>query len=217
MSTNLWLELITSTGQTLYMVLISGALAFIIGLPLGILLFVTQAHKLIPHPFFNKCLAVVINITRSIPFIILMLAIIPLTRLLLGTSIGTNAAIVPLTLAAIPFFARMIENNLNELSPGLIEAGLAMGASPYQVVHFILLAEATPGIINSMTITLINLLAYSAMAGAVGGGGLGDLAIRYGYQRFNISVMLATIVVLVALVQCIQYMGDRGVKRCTHQ
>jgi len=199
------------------MVLISGVLAFVVGLPIGILLFVTQTNKLIPHPLLNKCLATVINITRSIPFIILMLAIIPLTRLLLGTSIGTNAAIVPLTLAAIPFFARMIENSFNELSPGLVEAGLAMGASPYQVVRFILLAEATPGIINSMSITLINLLAYSAMAGAVGGGGLGDLAIRYGYQRFNISVMLVTIVVLVALVQCIQYTGDRWVKRFTHQ
>ena len=217
MSTDLLFELLRSTGETLYMVLASGALAFIVGLPLGVLLFITRPHKLLPHPLLNQCLAILINITRSIPFIILMLAIIPLTRLLVGTSIGTNAAVVPLTLAAIPFFARMVENSLNELSPGLIETGQAMGASPYQVIHSILLAEAMPGIVNSLTITLINLVAYSAMAGAVGGGGLGDLAIRYGYQRFDVWVMLATIVILIVLVQAIQYMGDRWVKRFTHR
>jgi D-methionine transport system permease protein len=216
MSTDLLFELIISTGQTFYMVLVSGALAFVAGLPLGILLFVTRANQLLPHPLLNKSLATFVNVTRSIPFIILMLAIIPLTRLLLGTSIGTNAAIVPLTLAAIPFLARMLENNFGDLSHGLIEAGLSMGASPYQVLRFILLAEAMPGIINSVTIALINLIAYSAMAGAVGGGGLGDLAIRYGYQRFNINIMLATIVILIVLVQIIQHSGDVLVKRFTH-
>ncbi len=216
MSTDLLFELLRSTGETLYMVLASGALAFILGLPLGVALFITRAHNLLPHPLINKCLATLINVTRSIPFIILMLAIIPLTRLLVGTSIGTNAAIVPLTLAAIPFFARMVENSLNELSPGLIETGQAMGASVYQVIHSILLTEAMPGIVNSLTITLINLVAYSAMAGAVGGGGLGDLAIRYGYQRFDIHVMLATIVILVVFVQAIQYTGDACVKRFSH-
>ena len=216
MSMDLLFELMNATSETVMMVLLSGALAFILGLPLGVLLFVTRPNKLLPHPLFNRCLAMLINITRSIPFIILMLAIIPLTRLLVGTSIGTNAAIVPLSLAAIPFFARMVENSLNELSPGLIEAGQAMGASPYQLVRSILLAEARPGIINSLTITLINLVAYSAMAGAVGGGGLGDLAIRYGYQRFDMGVMLATIVILIAFVQGIQYVGDRWVKRFSH-
>lgn len=217
MSTDLWFELLRSSGETLYMVLASGALAFIVGLPLGILLFITRPHKLLPSPLLNKALATLINITRSIPFIILMLTLIPLTRLLVGTSIGTNAAIVPLSLAAIPFFARMLENNLNALSPGLIETGLAMGATTYQVIYSILLAEARPGIINSLTITLINLVAYSAMAGAVGGGGLGDLAIRYGYQRFDAQVMLATIVILIVLVQTIQYMGDAWVKRFSHR
>ena len=213
MSTDLLFELTTSTGQTFYMVGVSGILAFLAGLPLGVLLFITRVNQLWPLPWLNKCLAMIVNATRSVPFIILMLAIIPLTRLLVGTSIGTNAAIVPLTLAAIPFFARMVENSFNELSPGLIEAGQAMGASSYQIIHSILLAEARPGIINSLTITLINLVAYSAMAGAVGGGGLGDLAIRYGYQRFDISVMLATIAILIVLVQTIQYIGDRWVGR----
>ena len=216
MSMELLFELLTATWQTLYMVAASGALAFVVGLPLGILLFVTRSNQLLSHPWLNKCLSMLVNVTRSIPFIILMLAIIPLTRLLVGTSIGTNAAIVPLTLAATPFFARMVENSLNELSPGLIEAGQAIGASPFQIIRSILVAEAMPGIVNSLTITLISLVAYSAMAGAVGGGGLGDLAIRYGYQRFNISVMLATIVILIALVQIIQYSGDSWVKRVSH-
>ncbi|MDQ8038939.1 MAG: methionine ABC transporter permease [Rickettsiella sp.] len=215
MSTALLFELMSSTWQTLYMVAVSGALALIVGLPLGILLFITRSNQLLPLPWFNKCLAIVVNAARSIPFIILMLAIIPLTRLLVGTSIGTNAAIVPLTLAAIPFFARMVENSLNELSPGLVETGQAMGASPYQIIHSILLAEAMPGIVNSLTITLISLVAYSAMAGAVGGGGLGDLAIRYGYQRFDITVMLATIIILITLVQAIQYIGDNCVRHFT--
>lgn len=216
MSMDLLFELITSTGQTLYMVGVSGALTFLAGLPLGVLLFITRTNQLLPRPWLNKCLAMVINVARSVPFIILMLAIIPLTRFLVGTSIGTNAAIVPLTLAAIPFFARMVENSLNELSAGLTEAGQAMGASSYQIIHSILFTEAMPGIINSLTITLINLVAYSAMAGAVGGGGLGDLAIRYGYQRFDISVMLATIAILIALVQAMQYIGDRWVRQFSH-
>jgi D-methionine transport system permease protein len=216
MSTDLLFELLTATGETLYMVFLSGVITFFAGLPLGILLFTTRPNKLFPHPLLNQCLATLINVTRSIPFIILMLAIIPLTRVLVGTSIGTNAAVVPLSLAAIPFFARMVENTLNELSPGLIETGQAMGGSSYQVIRYLLLAEAMPGIVNSLSITLINLVAYSAMAGAVGGGGLGDLAIRYGYQRFNVSIMLLTLVILIALVQIIQYTGDRWVKRLMH-
>lgn len=217
MSMDLLFELLTSTAETLYMVFFSGIFAFLVGLPLGVLLFITRPHKLFPHRLLNTCLATLINMVRSIPFIILMLAIIPLTRLIVGTSIGTNAAIVPLSLAAIPFFARLVENSLNELSPGLIETGQAMGASSYQIIRYILLMESIPSVINSLTITLINLVAYSAMAGAVGGGGLGDLAIRYGYQRFNVSVMLATIAILIVLVQAIQYTGDRWVKRFTHQ
>jgi D-methionine transport system permease protein len=213
---DLLFELLTATGETLYMVLASGILALLIGLPLGIILFCTRQPNLLPHPLLNKSLAIIINMLRSIPFIILMLAIIPLTRLLVGTSIGTTAAIVPLSLSTIPFFARMVENNLNQLPPGLIETGLAMGASTLQLISAILLSEAMPGIISSLTTTLITLIAYSAMAGAVGGGGLGDLAIRYGYQRFDAGVMLMTIVILIALVQMIQYIGDYWVKRLSH-
>jgi D-methionine transport system permease protein len=197
-------------------VLVSGVLAMLLGLPLGVLLFSTRQANLLPKPQLNKGLALIINMLRSIPFIILMLAIIPFTRLLVGTSIGTTAAIVPLTLATVPFFARMIETNLNQLPPGLIETGVAMGASNMQLIRAILLSEALPGIVSTMTTTLITLIAYSAMAGAVGGGGLGDLAIRYGYQRFDINVMLATIVILIALVQTIQHLGDYYVRRLTH-
>jgi D-methionine transport system permease protein len=217
MSAEILFELIGSTGETIYMVFLSGILSFLGGLPLGVLLFVTQPKRLLAYPLLNKFLALLVNITRSIPFIILMLAIIPFTRLLVGTSIGTNAAIVPLTLAAIPFFARMVENSLNELSPGLLELGQSLGASPYQIIHAILLTEGMPSIVNSLTITFINLVGYSAMAGAIGGGGLGDLAIRYGYQRFDISVMLITIAILIGLVQAIQYGGDQWVKRISHR
>ncbi len=216
MSMDLLFELLTATGKTLYMVLASGILALLIGLPLGIILFCTRQPNLLPRPLLNKSLAIIINMLRSIPFIILMLAIIPLTRLLVGTSIGTTAAIVPLSLSTIPFFARMVENNLNQLPPGLIETGLAMGASTLQLISAILLSEVMPGIISSLTTTLITLIAYSAMAGAVGGGGLGDLAIRYGYQRFDAGVMLMTIVILIALVQMIQYIGDYWIKRLNH-
>ena len=217
MSMDLSFELLTSTWETLYMVFVSGVLALLIGLPLGVILFSTRQPNLFAKPLLNKSLAMIINMLRSIPFIILMLAIIPLTRLLVGTSIGTTAAIVPLSLATIPFFARMVENNLDQLPPGLIETGQAMGASTLQLISAVLLSEAMPGIVSSLTTTLITLTAYSAMAGAVGGGGLGDLAIRYGYQRFDARVMLMTIVILIALVQMIQYIGDYWVKRLTHQ
>jgi D-methionine transport system permease protein len=216
MSTDLLFELLTSTGETLYMVFVSGILALLMGLPLGIILFCTRQPNLLASPLLNKSLAIIINMLRSIPFIILMLAIIPLTRLLVGTSIGTTAAIVPLSLATIPFFARMLENNLNQLPAGLIETGLAMGASTLQLIRAILLSEAMPGIVSSLTTTLITLITYSAMAGAVGGGGLGDLAIRYGYQRFDARVMLMTVVILIALVQMIQYIGDYWVRRLSH-
>lgn len=215
MSMNLLFELLKSTWETLYMVFASGVLAMLIGLPLGVILFSTRQTNFLYKPLLNKSLAILVNILRSIPFIILMLAIIPFTRLIVGTSIGTTAAIVPLTIATIPFFARMIENNLNQLPPGLIETGLAMGASNLQLIRAILLSEALPGIVGTMTTTLITLIAYSAMAGAVGGGGLGDLAIRYGYQRFDIKVMLATIIILISLVQAIQHLGDYCVRRLT--
>lgn len=215
---NLLFELFNATFETLYMVLVSGVLALLLGLPLGILLFTTcQTTNLLPMPLLHKSLSLIVNIMRSIPFIILMLAIIPLTRFLVGTSIGTSAAIVPLTLATIPFFARMIEHNLHQLPNGLIETGQAMGASIWQLITAILLTEALPGMIGTLTTVFITLISYSAMAGAVGGGGLGDLAIRYGYQRFDATIMALTIVILIALVQGIQLLGDYWAKRLNHR
>lgn len=195
--------------QTFYMVLISALVATLGGLPLGIILYGTRKNHIFAHPFVYQCLAIVINMTRSIPFIILMIAIIPLTRLIVGTSIGTNAAIVPLSLCAMPFIARVVENALLEVNKGLIEAATAMGATSWQIIYKVLVPEALPGIINGLTLALISLIGYSAMAGAVGGGGLGDLAIRYGYQRFDITTMLLTIVLMIVFVQCVQWIGDR--------
>ena len=207
MSLNLAYDLMIATGETVYMVLASTVLAVLLGLPLGTLLF-TSAHVK-PHPLVHRLIASVINISRSIPFIILLVAIIPLTRLLVGTSIGINAAIVPLTLGAAPFFARLVDNVYKSLPSGLIEAGFAMGANTGQMVRHILLPEARPAMIHAITVTAITLVNYSAMAGTVGGGGLGDLAIRYGYQRFNPIIMLATVAILVLIVQGLQMGGDR--------
>jgi D-methionine transport system permease protein len=214
---NLLFELLNATLETLFMVSVSGVLALLLGLPLGILLFSTRQINLLPMPILNKSLSFIVNMMRSIPFIILMLAIIPLTRFLVGTSIGTSAAIVPLTLATIPYLARMIENNLNQLPSGLIETGQAMGATTWQLFSTILLNEALPDIISTLTIALITLIGYSAMAGAVGGGGLGDLAIRYGYQRFDAKIMSLTIVILIVLVQGIHHLGDYWAKRLNHR
>ena len=164
-------------------------------------------------PVLNQVLGIITNIGRSIPFIILMVAIIPFTRMLVGTSIGINAASVPLTIAAIPFVARLIEGALNEISPGLIESAQSMGATPWQIITKVLIPEARGGIITGLTITLVTLVSYSAMAGAVGGGGLGDLGIRYGYNRFNPTIMLITVVILVVLVQGFQSLGDYLVRK----
>lgn len=194
--------------QTLYMVIVSTALATILGLPLGMLLFVSRKSSIWPKPIFNKVLAAILNALRSIPFIILLVAIIPFTRLIVGTSIGTTAAIVPLVVGAIPFVARIVENALNETPRGLIEAAMSMGATPWQIMWKFLLPESLPSIINGLTITIIAIVSYSAMAGAVGGGGLGDVAISYGYQRFDLSTMLITVAILIILVQLLQMLGD---------
>ena len=199
--------------ETVYMTLGSGFLATLLGIPLGIVLYVTRTQGIKAHPLLNRILAAIVNAVRSIPFIILMVAIIPLTRLLVGTSIGTSAAIVPLTLSAIPFVARLTENALLKVNPGLIEAGFAMGATPMQIIRKILLPEARESLIHCVTITLITLIGYSAMAGAVGGGGLGDVAITYGYQRFNPSIMLITVIILIAMVQVMQMLGDYWAKQ----
>ena len=194
--------------QTMYMVAVAGFIGSLIGLPIGIFLATSGKGELFPAPTVNKIVGAIVNATRSTPFIILVVAIIPFTRLIAGTSIGTAAAIVPLTIATIPFVARLIESSIREVDKGLIEAARAMGATPLQIVTKVLLAEARPGIVLGLTLTLVSLIGYSAMVGAVGGGGLGDLGIRYGYQRFMPEVMLAVVVVLIVVVQAIQSAGD---------
>jgi D-methionine transport system permease protein len=200
--------LLDALQETLFMVGISAALAALAGVPLGIVLVVTGTGHILENKPINRVLGAVVNATRSTPFIILLIAIIPLTRMIVGTSIGTAAATVPLTIAAVPFVARLAEASLREVDAGLIEAAVAMGASPWQIVVKVLLPEAWPGIVAGLTITVVSLIGYSAMAGAVGGGGLGDLGIRYGYQRFQPEVMAAVVVVLILLVQAVQSLGD---------
>ena len=200
--------LIKALGQTVYMVSISMLIASLIGIPLGILLVVTEKNNILSCPIVNRPLSFIINIIRSIPFIILMVAIIPFTRILAGTSIGTTAAIIPLTLAAIPYIARMVETSIREIPFGLIEAAQSMGATPLQIIYKVLLPESLRSILDSMTVVMVSLVGASAMAGTIGGGGLGDLAIRYGYQRFQADIMIITIIVLVLMVQSIQFLGS---------
>jgi D-methionine transport system permease protein len=202
-----------STGETLYMVAVAALIATLLGLPLGVFLATSGRGELYAAPWANRVLGAVVNATRSTPFIILVVAIIPFTRLIAGTSIGTNAAIVPLTVAATPFIARLIEGAIREVDQGLIEAARAFGASPLQIVRKVLIPEALPGIVLGLTLAIVSLLGFSAMVGAVGGGGLGDLGIRYGYQRFMPEMMLAVVVVLIVLVQAVQSIGDRLARR----
>ncbi|MDY6029222.1 MAG: methionine ABC transporter permease [Acidaminococcaceae bacterium] len=205
--------LIKSFWETCYMVFASTFLSALIGIPLGVILTVTRNDHIMPHTAINSVLGAVVNATRSTPFIILMVAIIPLTRMIVGSSIGTTAAIVPLTISAAPFIARIIESSLLEINPGIIEAAQAMGASPMQIIRKVLLPEALHSIVLGVTLAVISLIGYSAMAGTLGGGGLGDLAIRYGYQRFQMDVMLATVVVLIIMVQAMQSLGDHLSKK----
>lgn len=200
--------LIKSFWETGYMVVASTVLASLIGIPLGIILTVTRNGHILPNAVINSVLGVIVNATRSTPFIILMVAIIPLTRMLVGSSIGTTAAIVPLTISAAPFIARVIESSLLEINHGVIEAAQSMGASPMQIIYKVLLPEALHSIVLGITLAVIALIGYSAMAGVLGGGGLGDLAIRYGYQRFQPDVMIVTVVILILMVQLIQFIGD---------
>ena len=194
--------------ETVQMTVISTVVAVLLGVPLGVILVMTSRGHIMQNETINKVLGAIVNATRSIPFIILMVAIIPFTRLVAGTSIGTTAACVPLTLAAIPFLARLVETAIKEVNGGVIEAAQSMGATPLQIIWKVLLPEALPTLIDNITVLIVNLISYSAMAGAIGGGGLGDIAIRYGYQRFQGDVMLATIVILIVLVQVIQSLGD---------
>ncbi|BAI76181.1 D-methionine transport system permease protein (plasmid) [Azospirillum sp. B510] len=205
--------LIKGLVDTLHMVAVSGLIGTLIGLPIGVMLAVTGRGELLQNFAFNKVMGAVVNMTRSTPFIILVVAIIPFTRLIAGTSIGTNAAIVPLTVAAAPFIARVVENAVREVDRGLVEAAQAMGATPFQIIRKVLLPEALPGIVAGLTLSAVSLVGYSAMVGAVGGGGLGDLGIRYGYQRFLPEVMLAVVIVLIVLVQIVQSTGDLIARR----
>ena len=200
--------LIQGFWETLGMTALSTVLATLLGIPLGIILVITSKGHILENKVLNGVLGAIVNATRSVPFIILMVAIIPFTRMVVGTSIGTVAACVPLTLAAIPFLARLVETSIKEIPSGIIEAAQAMGASPLQIVRKVLLPEALPTIVDNITVLIVNLISYSAMAGAIGGGGLGDIAIRYGYQRFNAEVMIITIIILVVLVQVVQMVGE---------
>ncbi len=209
--------LFSATLDTLIMVGVSAFFACLIGIPVGILLHLSKAEGIMANPALNNALSVVVNVGRSVPFIILLVAIIPFTRFVVGSSIGTAAMVVPLTVASIPFIARLIEGALLDVPAGLIEAAQTMGATPLQIVTKVLLPEALPGILNSITITLVTLVNYSAMAGTVGGGGLGDVGIQHGYIGFNPTIILLTVILLILMVQLIQTVGERMVSRVDHR
>ena len=202
-----------STLQTLEMVLFSTLFSMVIGFPLGVLLYSTNSMGITPRPILNQVLSRIVNVLRSFPFIILMILLFPLSRLILGTSIGTTATIIPLSIAAAPFVARLVETALLEVDPGMIQAVRAMGSTNSQIIYKVLIPESMPSLVSGITLTIINLIGYSAMAGTIGGGGLGDLAIRYGYQRFRPDVMAASVVVIIVMVELIQFIGTRIANR----
>ncbi|CUU73715.1 D-methionine transport system permease protein MetI [Campylobacter hyointestinalis] len=202
-----------ATLDTIYMTFISTFLAFIIGLVLAIILVLTKRNGLMPNRVVYSSLDLIVNVLRSFPFIILIIVLFPLTKIIVGTSIGTSAAIVPLTIGSAPFIARLIENAMNEVDYGIIEAALSFGASKSQIIFRVILPEALPSIINAITLTLIVIVGFTAMAGTVGGGGLGDVAMRYGFQRFRPDIMAYTVIILIVLVQAIQMIGDFAYKR----
>lgn len=199
----------TATGQTLIMVFFSTLFSFILGAPLGVLLCITTEGNLMPRPVLHQLIDRIVNVLRSFPFIILMILLFPFSRLIIGTSIGTAATVVPLSIAAAPFVARVIESALLEIDRGVIQAALAMGSSTMEIIFKVMIPEALPPLVAGITLTIINLIGYSAMAGAIGGGGLGDLAIRYGYQRFRSDILLAAVIVILVMVELIQFIGTR--------
>lgn len=201
-------ELNTAFFETLLMVGIALSVAIIIGLPIGIILYVTDRDLFLQNKWLKICMGVLVNLIRSIPFIILLVFLLPFTQWLIGDTIGPLAASVSLSVAAIPFYARIVESAAREIDKGVIEAAIALGASPWMIIRHIIFPEAKPGFISGLTITAVSLIGYSAMAGTIGGGGIGDLAIRYGYYRYDDTVMFTTIILLVVLVQFIQYFGD---------
>ena len=199
--------LVKGIWETIYMVFLSSALSYVIGIPLGIALVVTDREGISPVPLFNKVLGLIINLLRSVPFIILLIMVLPITKFIVGKTIGSNATVVPLIIAAAPYIGRMVESSLKEVDAGVIEAARSMGASNFTIVTKVMLVEARTSLIVGATISLGTILGYSAMAGTVGGGGLGDIAIRYGYYRYQTDIMIVTIVILVVLVQILQGLG----------
>ncbi len=212
-----WPEILRATRDTLLMLIGSMALTVVFGIPLGVLLYLSGKGRLVANPVLNGALSLIVNILRSVPFIILLIVMLPLTVLLVGTSLGVAGAIPPLVVGAAPFYARLVETALREVDKGVVEATQAMGGSTFQIVTRALLPEAMPGIIAGATVTAIALVSYTAMAGVVGAGGLGDLAIRFGYQRFQTDVMVVTVVLLLLLVQILQMIGDFVVARVSHR
>ncbi|RZM12202.1 MAG: D-methionine ABC transporter permease MetI [Pedobacter sp.] len=209
--------LFKGTGETILMTFLSGFFGFLLGLPTGVLLFITRKGQVLQHRALNNTVSVVVSVFRSVPFIILIVWMIPFTRAIVGTSIGVEAALVPLSIGAAPFIARMVENSLAEVPAGLIEAARAMGATPLQIVVKVLLPEALPSLVNAVAITLITLVGYSAMGGAVGAGGLGQIGYQYGYVGYDVTVMNTVLILLVALVFAIQFAGDLISKRVDHR
>lgn len=212
MTKAIWILIFQSTLQTLQMVFFSTIFSILLGLPLGILLCVTRPEEhggIMPKPILNSILDKIVNVLRSFPFIILMIILFPLSRLLVGTTIGTTATIVPLSIAAAPFAARVIETSLKEVDTGVVQAARSMGSTNSQIIFKVMIPEALPSLVSGVTLTIINLVGYSAMAGAIGGGGLGDLAIRYGYQRTRTDVMIVAVVIILVLVELIQFIGNK--------
>ncbi|MEU0237935.1 methionine ABC transporter permease [Nocardiopsis sp. NPDC006198] len=214
---NMWPSLWLGTQDTVYMVVWATLISVLVGLPLGVLLVSTDRGGLTPAPAVRAVLSAVVNIGRSLPFIVLMVAVLSLTRFLVGTTLGPTAAIVPLSIGAIPFFARLVETSLREVDRGVVEAAHAMGTRRFTIVGKVLLPEALPGLIAGLVMTVVALISYSAMAGAIGGGGLGDLAIREGYQRFNDHYLWATVILLIVIVQIAQSIGDLLVRRLSRR
>ena len=216
MSNIIWEEILKGLGETMQMTVISALLAYIIGLPLGVLLVVTDKGHILQNRVVNLVFGTIVNIFRSIPFLILLVFLIPFTRWITGASIGTTATIVPLTVGAIPIIARMVESSLKEVPPGIIEAAQSMGASPMQIIFRFLIPEAVPSLLLGGAINLATILGYSAMAGCIGGGGLGSIALNYGYYRYQTDVLLVTVVTLILIVQIFQELGTRLSLRSRH-
>ncbi len=204
-----WIELLTEpTLQTIYMVVVSTIFATIMGFPLGVVLVVTEKDNLIPMPKINQLLGTVVNVLRSFPFIILMIVLFPLSRIIVGTTIGTTATIVPLAIGAAPLVGRIVESSLKEVDKGVVEAARAMGSTTKEIILKVLIPESMSSLVLGLTLTIISIIGYSAMAGAVGGGGLGDLAIRYGFHRFKTDVLIASVIIMIILVQIVQIAGN---------